>query len=313
MREQTYNDQMMIRYLLGALPEEEREKFDELSIVDDDFALRLSDVENNLVDAYVRGGLSADERRRFSSHYLASSRRRTKTHTAQALRMYADKVEEAAPVRPSQVDNAPARPLSQWSFLPAFLSLPRLAFTVAAIVGLIGIGWMGFEILRLRSEVNRVEARRILVERHEKELQEMLDRMRAGNELAQQQRPAESQTATLLAKVVSFKLEAPARGPGQQTSIAIPPGTDYVVLQVELEPDDYPSYNVMLLQRPGNTPAEWKRERVKSKAIGESKVIELRIPANLMKPQGYLLSISGISDRGVADGERHYPFQVVKP
>ena len=68
--------QKMIHYLLGSLPEKEAERLDELSITDDDFALRLNDAENDLVDAYVRGELSAETRERFKTFYLASSKRR---------------------------------------------------------------------------------------------------------------------------------------------------------------------------------------------------------------------------------------------
>ncbi len=55
---QEFNDQVLIRYLLGSLSEEEAERLDELGIADDAFAWRLRAVENDLVDGYVRGELS---------------------------------------------------------------------------------------------------------------------------------------------------------------------------------------------------------------------------------------------------------------
>ena len=45
------DDRQLIRYLLGLLPEDEAQRYDEQSIVDDDVAARLRQVENDLVDA----------------------------------------------------------------------------------------------------------------------------------------------------------------------------------------------------------------------------------------------------------------------
>ena len=39
------DDQLLVRYLVGSLPEDETERLDELSIADDQFAARLSAVE----------------------------------------------------------------------------------------------------------------------------------------------------------------------------------------------------------------------------------------------------------------------------
>ena len=50
----------LVRYLLDLLPEDEAERLDLASIVDDDVASRLCLVESDLVDDYVTG--SADRR-----------------------------------------------------------------------------------------------------------------------------------------------------------------------------------------------------------------------------------------------------------
>jgi hypothetical protein len=46
--------------------------------------------------------------------------------------------------------------------------------------------------------------------------------------------------------------------------------------------------------------------------MGDSKAIEVIIPATILKSREYLLAVTGISARGVAEGERGYPFRVVK-
>ena len=77
-REPPGDDDAIIQYLLGRLPDKEAERLDELSITDDDFALRLNAAEYDLVDAYVRGELSGDTQQRFRSFYLSSPKRREK-------------------------------------------------------------------------------------------------------------------------------------------------------------------------------------------------------------------------------------------
>jgi hypothetical protein len=51
----TKNNQTSTEYLLGALPEAETERLDELSITDDEFTESLQVAETDLVDAYVLG------------------------------------------------------------------------------------------------------------------------------------------------------------------------------------------------------------------------------------------------------------------
>ena len=86
------DDRLLTQYLLRALPEEETERLDELSIADDDFAARLSSAENDLVDAYVRGELPPEESARFRSAYLSSPKRRDKVKFAETFLSFQQRV-----------------------------------------------------------------------------------------------------------------------------------------------------------------------------------------------------------------------------
>ena len=83
------DNQLLIRYLLGSLSEDETERLDELSIADDRFAADLHAVEHDLVDAYASGALDEDTRRRFELHYLSSPQGRAKVAFARTLMLYA--------------------------------------------------------------------------------------------------------------------------------------------------------------------------------------------------------------------------------
>ena len=82
LRESGPDDQQLVRYLLRLLPEDEADRLDEMSISDDGLAWRLREVENDLVDAYVRGALTGETLQRFESSYLSSERRREKVRFA---------------------------------------------------------------------------------------------------------------------------------------------------------------------------------------------------------------------------------------
>src|SRR5215467_11468051 len=84
-------DQTAIRYLLGAATEEQTDLLDHLSVADEDFAHRLRALEDDLVDAYVRGELSGETLQRFRAFYLSSAMRREKVRFAEALLPIADR------------------------------------------------------------------------------------------------------------------------------------------------------------------------------------------------------------------------------
>src|SRR6476619_897904 len=87
-------DEQLVHYLLGLLPENEADRLDENSIVDDEVAARLCGVEDDLVDAYVMGTLDQITRQHFEGSYLKSPRRRTKVKFA---RRFLTLVDRAAP------------------------------------------------------------------------------------------------------------------------------------------------------------------------------------------------------------------------
>src|SRR5262245_27563546 len=80
--DRVYDDQRLVRYLLELLPEDERDRLDEDTIVDDDLAARLRIVEDDLVDAYASGTLAGETRERFESRYMQSPRRRERVRFA---------------------------------------------------------------------------------------------------------------------------------------------------------------------------------------------------------------------------------------
>ena len=126
---QGLDDGVLTRYLLGSLPSEESERVDELSFADDEFALRLDAVENDLVDAYARGDLSGDALQQFQNFYLSSPRRREKVDFARALLRFSEKSPSAvagATMQPAIAAGKPTDPALQNPSLRSWFAISRL-------------------------------------------------------------------------------------------------------------------------------------------------------------------------------------------
>ncbi|HKQ77001.1 MAG TPA: hypothetical protein VJ810_25120 [Blastocatellia bacterium] len=348
---QQYDDNELRKYLLGRLPEAEREVFDELSIVDDIFVERLDAIEDDLIDDYVYGEISGTELAQFESHYLASPHRREKVKFAQAFQPFAEKkilekearttvtepetsVLESDVSRPRQFGQAGAESVPRRRSARNLFILPNLRFqwglTAAAMLLLIAGGWLAIETLRLRGRLEQGETERAALERRERELQAQMERQqsagletkreleRVREKLAQlerqrlpQQRAGDQPPRGEL-KIVPFDLAMQMRAIGKDVILTIPPGTDYVTLQLEVESDDHPAYRAELRTQTGNRKV-WSAGRLKSRARGQNRVIDVSIRADRLTTRGYILLLKGIAADGSVKDAPSYAFRVVKP
>src|ERR1700686_3525838 len=85
IRSERVDEILLVRYLLGNLTEEEQAQVEDRAFADTDYRDALEAVEADLIDAYVRGGLSPSERREFERRFLTSPGRRSKVEFARAL------------------------------------------------------------------------------------------------------------------------------------------------------------------------------------------------------------------------------------
>ena len=155
MSEQKFNQQAVTQYLLGALPESERVRLDELSVTDDEFADALGVAEKDLVDAYVQGELSEAELGQFKSYYLASSLRRQKVEFAEAFRAWSEKeaIEDVAQVGPEE--HSEKHRQGRWLSGLSIFRTPQFALGLAAatLAMFVAAGLLSF--IRICVSVNR--------------------------------------------------------------------------------------------------------------------------------------------------------------
>lgn len=316
---QTYDDRLLTRYLLGALPVEDGERLDELCIADEEVATRLHALENDLVDAYVRGEVAGEDRRHFESFYLASAKRRQKVQFAAALfelekrpaavpaPIPAPVPQEAAVPEPRPKEESVSPPKSS-ARRPMF----RWGFAFAAAVMLFAAGYLLLENLRLRKQIGETQTQQATLDQRAQELQKQLNDQRSANEesLKEIERLRQSQPNLALLTTVSLLLPPPTRGAARIATISVPSGTDLAVLLLTLESDEFPAYRAAL-KDPATNQILWSSASLVSTSLGEKKAISISFPAGLLKQQNYIVELTGLPAHGAQEQIGGYPFRVV--
>ena len=82
------------RYLLGDLPEGQQVEIEERAFRDPGYMKLIEEVEVDLIDEYVRGGLTNRERRQFEARFFESAERRRKVEFAKSLAAVRPEFEE---------------------------------------------------------------------------------------------------------------------------------------------------------------------------------------------------------------------------
>jgi hypothetical protein len=280
-------DEILIRYLLGASPDEEEERLDELSITDVEFSWRLKAAENDLVDAYLRDELSAETVQRFESFYLASPLRREKVEFARTLLLFQERESQ-----PHTMD---------W-FSTALL-IPRWAAVAAAGIVMIASVLL-YDNLRLRKRSAESQSTLAALEQRQQQLQRELEQSRSASS-----KPAAQNDDAASPATVAFLLLPPRRGAAQIPELAVPSGRDPVLVDLQLETDDFPAYDVALQVLATNQVIWRAAAPLKASLRDGRKVISLRVPARFLRSHRYMLALSSASPDPEPIG--NYAFQVI--
>src|SRR5262245_44284632 len=277
------DDDVLAGYLLGTLPESEAERLDELSVTDESFAARLSAVEHDLIDAYVPGALSAETLDRFRSRCLSSPSMRKRVAFAEALAAY--QARSAAVPMHTSFDRRP---------FPGAWRQWRLA--AVAAVALVAGGYLLVDHARLRHQVTESQAARVALDERERQVQrELGERRSADVETARELTRIRESLAKLEARTAAkppvnkpvaatFLLVPNRRGAGDITTIAVPRGADALTLRLPIEADDFRLYRATL-KDPANNTSLWRSGILTPTTADGTKIVDLTVPAALMKPR----------------------------
>jgi hypothetical protein len=333
MKKNPINDELIVEYLLGDLPEEKQSEIEDRAFQDEQYLQEILSAESDLIDEYVRGELSDSARLQFESRFLASAERRRKVEFARAL---ASVTPEFAALE-KNIRPATAPPPVSWpSALAVFLRglNPAAKFLLAATALLIVIGgsWLITESLRLRAELSDLRAEQQSRESQQQALQQQiadeqtrrqelaaqLQREREQRERSQQQvgelqRELEgSASKPLQSAVVSLALwPGISRSGSARPKLVLPQASRRVRIQIGVEPEDvYRSFRAEL-RAPGGQ-SIWNQDSLSARQVRAGRAVILNLPASILVAGEYELVLKGVTGEGTTEDISYHYFDVVK-
>lgn len=318
------DEQLIVRYLLGDLPEDEQARLEDRAFAEREYLRHIEDAENDLIDEYVRGALTETKRRQFETRFLASAERRKKVEFARAL----------ARIIPTPEAAPKSATAAWWERLTAFLHgwNPVLQFSmaVAALLLVISVVWL-FTLTRgLRSELAQLQTQQQAEQQARQQQLEALrqqtasERTRNADLTAQleRERTHSQELARQLERQQTSETSPPlfaslflppgiARGSAESLKLTIPARAQTARLQVGLERgDDFKSYRIELRAAQGQP--VWAQDRLQPQTARAGRVIRLAVPVSKLSAGQYELTLKGVTSAQQTEEVRYYYFEVLK-
>ena len=331
------NADLMTRFLLDQLSEEERRAVEERFLTDDEYFAQLLVMEDSLIDDYVLGRLSGDERKNAELLFESSSAQKRKVKFTESL---IDSLKNARAARTSTnlkqkralvTDEIVAPKTSPWLKSQAslnliargFQGLPKVFSATAGLVVLLVVVASIYLIFEYRRQTRQLLAQQTALERSVLETRQKLDaemrssaelekrlnsetekRTQAEEALAQSRSPEPRLVASVVLLPTIFQ-----RGAGSKT-VTVPPGASRLQLLLDVASDPpYPKYNVGIKTFDGRN--IWARDSVPASQIKQNK-LSLTLSSSLFPYDDYRIELHGVSEDGTSQLVADYAFKVRK-
>ncbi|MCI0488641.1 MAG: hypothetical protein L0229_18795 [Blastocatellia bacterium] len=311
MENEVIKEELLTRYLLGQLSDEEQKHIEEDYFVDDESFERLLAAERDLIDAYVRGELSEADGERFENYFLCTEDRRERVELAREWRSFVARVSAARP------KDEPAR-LSLRRRFPGIKNPWVLLPLAATVLLLLGAGWLMIRMLSLNLKLEQMQQERAAYERKERELEQQVaderqlsEQLRDELERTRRDLEDQSQIAPSQSSIVSFVLSLGlTRGEGGGRRLVIPPHAKQVRLQLRFNVSDYSSYSASIEDEEGRRVLS--RSGLKALSSNGGKRVVLTVPVGALGDEDYILTLGGVASTGELESVAEYSFSVVK-
>ncbi len=332
-------DEQLVRYLLGQLPDEDAQRVEELSIVDDEVAQRIGVVENDLVDAYVSGKLVEPNRTQFERVYLATARRREKVRFAESLlgsgtigRIATPEDVNAARNRLRGPTAAPQKARARGGrWFEWFLGSPETSWglAVAAALLLIVTGVLAFQAVRLRNELTGVQSARAALDQRTEDLERQLAAQQSANAdatkelsrvqgmLAEATRPAtatQPPTAPAPGVFATLLLAPQTRAAGPLPTLSLRPGAEGIALELLVDPAAAPGAGKRyraVLKSSESAAVVWHADLFAVADRDQVSTVSVNIPARGLKAQTYLLELFAAGASAATEPVGTYAFRIM--
>ena len=312
MRQRTELEELMVRFLLGELSEQERSRIEERFLSDNVFFEQLLAVEQALIDDHVQGRLSPVENDRLEA-MIGSSR--VQASELESARSLIDQVLQSNPLPTLR----PSRRRSLFSYL--YSGPHARQFAVAGLILTAAVaGCLLMWSLHLQNQLRQVEESRrsaeserdqLLREREEEARRnDELGRLLAsrGDELERIERElAELQAGSKSEIGISLESDSMSRGGGELKSVRLYPAARRINFRLTVAP-------VARLQAYDATIRSFDGRKIGNGEVFRARpsgaAIMLAVPATLFVSDDYIITLKGRSDAGESVDLGDFPFRV---
>jgi hypothetical protein len=298
------NPDLLKRYLLGDLPDEEKERLEERCKADETLNEDLRTAENDLIDAYVCQELSVPQRRQFETRFLNSPEGRVRIEVARML------------MNPQVREKLTAGPDVEEKLLPAWrnaLFSMRAGLSAAAIAGIAAIVFLLVQNHGLRKELNSSRSMQAALQNQV----DTLERRNAQDHIAVQTQVAPPRAA---ADVIASMVLSPGllrKGASHHGQVlTLSPETSTIVLMLAFDPSNATQtgdarYDVILETVEGRTIRRIKGLKGDQAPDG-GMAVPARFSAQLLKDGDYIVTLVGRTDGNEQRELASYSFSIAR-
>lgn len=312
-------DNLAARFLLGKLGEEEIAEIEKDYFASQKLFEEILAAENDLIDAYATGMLSAEDKRLFENRLLLSAGQRQRVEFAKTLVEYASSQ--------SLFEEEIKSPANKTSWISVvarlFFSKPLLSFSfAAATLMFFAAVWFVFNKSNPKGgksvEVaeNRIPQPTIPPDFTVQESNEDIEpkpavktpppkTVQTQSPPPNQEKPQKKAPPVIYSLILSPGL---TRDAGTSPRFTIPAGTDFVRMRLKFEENDFPVYHAVLETVEGQQ--IWSGKKLNTRKGAKS--LEILIPAKLLKRADYILSLKGVTKDGIKERVEDYAFAVTR-
>lgn len=294
--EQEPGRKQIIGYLLGKLPSEDCRRIEEIYFFNDRLFDEMLVVEESLIDSYVRGNLSDEDRKLFEANYLSSPKRKEQVEFARSFLEALPIVAGSSPGHSPGVRPGLAR-VHVWAELrERYRALVWGLIAVAALL-LAGFSYLLYRVAWLHDSPEQVREQRAKMARQEQEIDQVrgdLERQREElrDKIARVQSLQSDGGVTPTGGVVIKPLLAvQVRGEQQVQVLNVPSTALVLLLQVPVGEVAGKTYQAILAGDDAQI-LTYNGPSVVGKASGN--ILEIPVPAIALNKRQYVLTIKTV-------------------
>lgn len=316
-------DRLIERYLLGDLPQLEREQVEMRYFAEPDFLEQVDAVERDLIEDYVLDMLSQEKRRRVEEHLLRSPYQWEKVQFTETLLHSVDEVANVAETDALVIP--PPQRTSRWAtVLNSFRLQPGWVLATSAVLLLL-TGALVVEIIRLRLQLERAWQKQLALQQRAQVQEDMIaeQRNRIERLTGQPQVPVpdkrddrkdERIPAPLkpqFATFISPMLFSGARATEKIPELTISRNIETVRLRLVYDGQPHARFRAVLGD--GNDKEFWQKGGWTAQKFGRRQKVEVEIPVHFFEERIYTLTLKARTESGEEESVSLYTFQVTRP